>query len=82
MDKCHGERDLVDWPPVISLTEDGHEGNSIGSDHNLSSSQTKKPAKGGAKKQIARQGKNRNRREKQKKKKVRTSADTALACTR
>jgi len=68
MDECHGERDLVDWPPVISLTQDGHEGNSVGSDHTFSSSQTKKAAKG-TKKQIARQVKNRNRRVEQKKKK-------------
>ena len=65
MDECHGERDLVDWPPVISLAQDGHEGSSVGSDRNFSSSQTKKAAKG-AKKQIARQTKNRKRREKQK----------------
>ena len=67
MDECHGEGDLVDWPPAISLTQDGHEGSSVGSDRNFSSSQTKKAVKGA--KQMARQAKNRNRREQQRKKK-------------
>ena len=68
MDECHGERDLVDWPPAISLTQDGHKGNSVGSERNFSSSQIEKAVKG-AKKQIARQAKNRNRRDAQRKKK-------------
>lgn len=68
MDECLGERDLAGWPPVISLAQNGHEGSSLGSDHNLSLSQTKKTAKR-VKKQIARQVKNRNRRDKQREKK-------------
>ena len=68
MDECHGERDLVDWPPAISLTQDGHKGNSVGSECNFSPSQIEKAVKG-AKKQIARQAKNRNRRDTQRKKK-------------
>ena len=66
MDECHGEWGLVDWPPAIPLTQDGHEGNSVGCDRNFSPSQMKKAVKGA--KQVARKAKNRNRREKQRKK--------------
>src|SRR5205085_2898020 len=50
------------------LTQDGYEGNSVGSERNFSSSQIEKAVKE-AKKQIARQAKNRNRRDAQRKKK-------------
>ena len=68
MDECHGERDLMDWPPVVSLTQDGHERSSEGSGHNSSSSRTKKP-ENKTEKQIAKQEKNRKRRERQRAKK-------------
>src|SRR5947209_3296333 len=68
MDDCHREQDLMDWPPAISLTQDGHEGNSVGSECNFSSSQIEKAVEG-AKKQITRQAKNRNQRDAQRKKK-------------
>lgn len=49
------------WPPVISLTQDIHEGSSVGSDRSFSSSQTKRPANE-REKRIAKQEKQRMRR--------------------
>ena len=49
MDECHRERYLVDRPPAISLTQDGHEGNSVGSERNFSLSQIEKTVEGAKK---------------------------------
>ena len=61
IDECYREPDLMGWPPVISPTQDIHEGSSVGSEDNFSSSQTKMPAKG-REKRIAEQEKQRIRR--------------------
>ena len=65
MDECYRERDLMGWPPVISLTQDSHLGSSVGSGHNSSSGQTTRAAKRRGK-AYAKQKKSRRRREAQK----------------
>jgi len=65
MDECYQEGDLMGWPPITSLTQGSHEGSSVGSDHNFSSSQTTRSAKRRGK-VFAKREKSRRRREAQK----------------
>ena len=74
MDGGHCERELTDWPPVIS-PQDGYSGNSVGSVDDSSSSQTETAAKRKGK-QLAKQAKNRNRREKRRARNREPALDT------
>jgi len=64
MDKFDGGRGLMDWPPIIPLTQHGNERGSDGTCYDSSLSQTRDPAKEN-KKQIAKREKNKKRRARQ-----------------